>query len=303
MKESRPGSGAGAFSWSLSAEVYIVHSMASPSWIELVGRNFAAGVLYLSGRLSVTLDGSAEHFSFWHGPREQWWIESGDDVVYVSASGESPIARVDGRMQYVHGRVKLGAAARSPLDLLGPNTLLASKSQSLEVRREPTPVTVEGRRAWSTELGSEAAAPTVAVVDDATGVLCRYEAARLSLAVSELVEHKSLPADRFAWTGPIAEDDSREGSSPAARASRRLHQRETTAAKVAALDQPFDVLRTILEADNAVHARAALRELLHVNESGADAVESMPLRFFNPEYATNLRGQLRALHDAVEPQD
>ncbi|MCK8616718.1 hypothetical protein [Gordonia sp. C13] len=60
---------------------------------------------------------------------------------------------------------------------------------------------------------------------------------------------------------------------------------------MAALDQPFDVLRTILEAGDAVHARAALRQLLQVSEFGADTVESMPLRFFNQEYADKIRAQ------------
>lgn len=264
--------------------------MANPSWIELVGRNFAAGILYLSGRLSVTLDGTVEHFGFWHGPRGQWRIDSGDDVVYVSASQQPPIVRVDGRMQYVYRTVKLGASGHSPLDLFGLDTLLASSSQSLEVRSAPTSVVIEDRRAWSTQLTSgSATSAIVAVIDDATGVLCRYDTARLSLAVSELVEHESLPAQRFAWTGPVAEDP-RDDNSPAAKAERRLRQQETNAARVAALDQPFDVLRTILEADDAVHARAALRELLHVNEFGADAVEGMPLRLFNPEYAHKLRG-------------
>ena len=265
--------------------------MGNPSWIELVGRNFAAGTLHLSGRLSVTLDGAVEHFRFWHGPRGQWRIESGDDVVYVSASGQSPIVRVDGRMQHVYRPVKLGAAGRSPLDLFGLNTLLAGKSQSLEVRRPPTSVVIGERQAWSTQLisGSPTSA-VVAVIDDATGVLCRYEAGRISLAVSELVEHDSLPVERFTWTGPIAAD-AREDNSPAAQAARRLRQHETTAARVAALDRPFDVLRTIRETRDAVHARAALRELLQVSEFGADAVESMPLRFFNPEYANKLRGQ------------
>lgn len=268
----------------------------------MVGRNSAAGSLYLSGRLSVTLDGSVEQFRFWHGPRGQWRIESGDEVVYVSTSGQSPIVRVDGRMQHVYRPVKLGAAARSPLDLFGLNTLLAGMSESLEVRSEPALVVIEGRRAWSTDLGSEATTTAVvAAIDDTTGVLSRYEAGRLSLAVSELAEHKSLPAELFAWTGPVAEDDPREDRSPAAKAARRLREQEATSAKVAALDQPFDVLRTILEAGDAVRARAALRELLHVSELGADAIESMPLRFFNPEYATKLRGQLSVLSDTEKP--
>lgn len=266
-------------------------SMPNPSWIELVGRNFAAGTLYLSGRLSVILDGAQEHFRFWHGPGGQWRIESGDDVVYVSARGQSPIVRVDGHMQRVHQPVKLGAAAHSPLDLFGVHTLLVSRSQSLEVRSKPVSVMIEGRPGWLTELGSEGAPSTIiAVIDDATGVLCRYEAARIVLVVSELAEHETLPAGRFAWTGPVAEDP-REDNSPAAKAARRLRQQETTAARVAALDQPFEVLRTILQAGDAVQARAALRELLHVSEFGADAVESMPLRLFNPEYANKIRTQ------------
>ncbi|WP_435084716.1 hypothetical protein [Gordonia hongkongensis] len=266
--------------------------MPNPSWIELVGRNFAAGTLYLSGRLSVTLDGAEEHFRFWHGPGGQWRIESGDDVVYVRASGQAPIVRVGGHMQRVYRPVKLGAAARSPLDLFGVHTLLANRSQSLEVRSEPVSVMVEGRAGWLTELGSEGATSAIsAVIDDATGVLCRYEAARIVLVVSELAEHESLPAGRFAWTGPVAAEDPGGDNSPAAKAARRLRQHETTAARVAALDQPFEVLHTILQAGDGVQARAALRELLHVSEFGADAVESMPLRLFNPEYANKIRTQ------------
>ncbi|ROZ88066.1 hypothetical protein [Gordonia sp. OPL2] len=266
--------------------------MVNPSWIELVGRNYAAQMLYLSGQLTVSVDGHVEHYRFWHGPADQWRIDSDGDAVYVSAAGEAPVVRVDGRMQRSQGRVRVGRAAVSPLELFGPDTLLNRVMRTLQIRREPTPVDAGGRRSWSTLLGfGDSREETAVDIDDATGVLVGLRSATLALSVSELVEHDTVPANRFVWDGEVAPAP-RTDRSDAGHADRQRRHRETVAATVAALDRPHEVLDVLLGAPDPQQARTALCALLEISEIGADAVEAMALRYFIPEFAGKLRGQL-----------
>lgn len=58
---------------------------------------------------------------------EGWEPQPGLTSRAVVTARRAPIVRVGGHRQRVYRPVKLGAAARSPLDLFGVHTLLANR--------------------------------------------------------------------------------------------------------------------------------------------------------------------------------
>lgn len=102
-----------------------------------------------SMRLTGQADGRIPDgvFRFWHGPGGRWRIERGGQVVYLSSVGSETFVRIDNEMQRHRGgfgSAHLGSAL-SPLDLLGPESVLRRMSVHVEVS-EPLLGVVGGER-------------------------------------------------------------------------------------------------------------------------------------------------------------
>jgi hypothetical protein len=247
-------------------------------------------------------------FDFWHGPDDRWRIEHGGDVVYLSAPGSEPLLRIDDQMRRLGGDIRvvhLGSAF-SPLDLLGPDSLLRRMSTGMRVSEAPHRIEIGGRTAWSTTLASRDDKPVGIAFDDATGIIVRVSGSdqMLLLEVTDVVEHTDIPADRFVWEGPVVEapprarDSRRSPSDPRTQHAQRV---EILTAIVAALDQPHEVLRAIEASVGDDAAKNAITELLGVSEIGADAVVSMQLRRFTPDVSRKIRNELIEMHDNPPP--
>ena len=197
--------------------------MEVPTWVELAGRNAAAAMSWVSGTVTVATDaeGTQLTFRFWHGPQGRWRIELDDEPVYVSAPGEAPLVRVDGRMRRQNGDfgvAQLGAPM-SPLDLLGEDSALRNMSVGMQVTSGPMVADVDGRKAWTTTLASRGGETGEITIDDRTGVVVEIgiPGKPRGIRVTALTEHQHLPEDLFRWSGQVEERDPRRGSERAVR--------------------------------------------------------------------------------------
>ena len=277
--------------------------MTAPSWAELVGRNIAAEAIYVSGEMRMTgntgdhdLD---ERFRFWHGPNGRWRIESGDEVVYISSAGGDAIVRVEGQMQRQRGdfgTVHLGRAF-SPLDLLGPDSMLRRLSARMEASAAQ-PATIGGRVAWSITLTSPSDDRALLTFDSVTGVLVQFAGPRQSslLEVFDFTDHAQLGAELFSWNGPVVDAPMAARRRPSGDPRKQREQLlEVLAAQIAALERPHDVLRAIAAADSGQAARDSVIQLLGVSPIGAEAVTTMQLMGFRSDVARQLRAELARL--------
>ncbi|GBF17797.1 hypothetical protein Br6_05204 [Rhodococcus sp. Br-6] len=102
--------------------------------------------------------------------------------------------------------VDLGAL--SPMDIVGPDTLLHNLSHRLVPTVAAAAIVIDGRRGWELTLvpdTGEQGRLTV-VIDDATGLLMRFDSTEyeLTAALTDVEVHDTLPASTFTWDGPIA---------------------------------------------------------------------------------------------------
>ncbi|WP_315771847.1 hypothetical protein [Rhodococcoides kroppenstedtii] len=188
--------------------------MKTPTWEDLEARNAAATRFELSGSLYVAghVDTGPvdDHFLFWFGRGNRWWVERNGSAVYASASstGAAPVARINGHM--VHQRtdsvIRLGKLF-TPSDLFGPRSLLTRRTKSQHSASTPEPTSYQGRQGWSVTLTSSTGPTTVLTIDDRTGLITTLNSVdhEQSLRLDDLVEHHDLPDSRFEWHGSTIE--------------------------------------------------------------------------------------------------
>jgi len=263
--------------------------MRTPSWVELAGRNAAAESLYVTGTLEV---GQAPpekvRVDFHHAPGGKWRIEHDGQPVYVSA-GTTAVVRVDDQMQQLDGDIQLPILGTqfSPLDLLGPGSLLNSMSDGMVADGAASRIEVGGRDTWSIRLLTPNGEAIIVAFDDATGLLVHVANAdgAVLLHVDSLAELNSLPDSIFVWDGPVHQARSPRRRRP----SVEDNEDERIAfmrAVVAAQARPHDVLSAIAAADSENSARAALVDLLGVTDVGAEAIMATPIGQFRGDHTT-----------------
>jgi hypothetical protein len=273
--------------------------MKTPSWVELAGRNSAAESVYVTGQLTVRQSpGEQVLFDFQHAPGGKWRVENDGRAVYL-ATGRTSVVRVGDHMQQLGGDIQLPilGARFSPLDLLGPGSLLHNMSAEM-VPDVTSPVDIGGRPAWSVRLVKAGSGAVVLVFDDATGLLVRAgnDRGELLLEVENLAEPDVLPDALFVWDGPIR-------PAPSSRDRRRSAENDDTErlesmrAVVAAQARPQEVLAAVAAADGETAARLALVELLNVTEFGADAIMSTPIGQFRGGHTVANRRTLEVMEE------
>jgi hypothetical protein len=274
--------------------------MPSPSWIELVGRNAAAESVRLAGTLVVTeVPDEAVRYDFHHAPGGRWRIARDGQTIYV-AGPEETVIRIDGDMRPMDGdiRVPILGTNFTPLDLLGPDSLLRSMSQAVAPVGDALGVEVAGRPAWSVPLAAPGQGTIHVVFDDATGVVSRV-ANDDGQALLDL-EHLDVPASSdesvFRWDGPVGEPLGRRGR-PSRDAPDLDEDIRFLQAILAAHDHVEEVMAAITSADSESGARVALAELLDVSDDIADAVAAAPLSAFRADMAEGNRRTLRTLQE------
>lgn len=275
--------------------------MRAPSWVELAGRNAAAESVYVTGTLIVSEKTSDRiHFDFHHAPGGKWRVEHDGQPVYLAVGPTSGI-RVGDHMQQLDGDFQLPIlnAEFNPRDLLGPESLLRRMSAEITADEVARPMEMGGRTSWSIRLLTPQGEAIVMAFDDATGVLVKVEDAggHVLLQVDDLTEPKVLPDSLFLWEGPIRK-------APAPRDPRRRSDEQDEderiafmRAVVAAQARPEEVLAAIAAADSENAARAALIQLLDVDEFGADAIMTTPVGQFRGDHAAANRRTLDVLED------
>ncbi|MBT2272197.1 hypothetical protein [Rhodococcus qingshengii] len=275
----------------------------SPSWVELVGRNAAAEAVSVSGLMRMTGEAGGQtadgDFGFWHGTGGLWRIERGGEVVYISRAGREMFVRIDDEMQRHRGSFGVAhlGSAFSPLDLLGPDSVLRRMSVKIDVS-DPLLGVVGGRAVWSTVVTQTSGVAFDVAFDARTGVLVRMAGPKDSggFEVVHLTEHGQLGAELFRWDGPSMDAPMsarrRPSEDPGQRAEVRM---EELTALVAALDRSQDVLAVIVAAEGGRAAREAIVDLLGVSAVGAEAVASMALMGFRSDVARRVRAELAAL--------
>ena len=273
--------------------------MKTPSWVELAGRNAAAESVHVTGTLTVRESPDEEIvFDFQHGPGGRWRVESAGRPIYL-ANGQTTVVRVDDHMQQLDGDIRMAllGAQFSPLELLGPDSLLHKMSAGLAADT-PSLADFGGRPAWSVRLTGSSGGAVVLAFDDSTGVLVRVanDRGEVLLVVDNLAEPEFLPDTLFVWDGPI-----RPAPSPH---DRRRHtadddteRLEYIRAIVAAQTRPHEVLTAVAAADGEAAARAALIRLLGVTELGADAIMTTPIGLFRSDHTIANRRTLRTLEE------
>lgn len=271
--------------------------MRTPSWVELAGRNAAAEAVTVAGILTVDEPSSrSARFDFLHAPAGKWRIEHEDQPVYLT-NGRHSFTRIDGEMQRLDGDFHLPILGThvSPLDLLGPGSLLHRMSAKVSVEGPARHTDLGGRAAWSITLGSGGHDITM-TFDDATGILVRLEDADgvTRLQVSDLNELSSLSESLFVWDGPVREAPRRRGRAQSTEddEDRRI---EFMRSRVAAQTRPQDVLTAITTADSETEARAALMHLLDVTEVAAESILATPIGQFRHDHTVSDRHTLEAM--------
>ncbi|WP_461665071.1 hypothetical protein [Gordonia sputi] len=272
--------------------------MRTPSWVELAGRNAAAESVNVVGMMAVDepLSGSVR-FDFRHAQGGRWRIEHEGQPIYLS-SGSSSVVRVDGEMQRLDGdfRLPIMGAQFSPLDLLGPSSLLHRMSTTVSVEGAAHHVEVGGRAAWSITLLGSGGHDIIMTFDDATGVLVRLEDAAgvTRLQVSDLNELGSFSESLFVWDGRV--HAARPGRGRTRSTEDDEDQRiEFMRSRVAAQTRAQDVLSVITAADSEAEARAALMQLLDVTEFGAESIIATPIGQFRGDFTASDRHTLEAM--------
>lgn len=272
--------------------------MRTPSWVELAGRNAAAEAVNVAGILIVDEPYSGSvRFDFRHAPGGKWRIEHEGQPVYL-ANGRHSFTRIDGEMQRFDGDFQLPTlgAHFSPLDLLGPSSLLHRMNTKVSVEGAAQHVDGGGRAAWSIKLLGSAGHDITMTFDDATGVLVRLEdaAGATRLQVSDLNEPGSFSESLFVWDGPVRA--ARPGRERARSTEDDEDQRiEFMRSRVAAQTRAQDVLSVITAADSEAEARAALMQLLDVTEFGAESIMATPIGQFRGDFTASDRHTLEAM--------
>ncbi|WP_044506799.1 hypothetical protein [Gordonia sp. KTR9] len=273
--------------------------MRKPSWVELAGRNAAAESVYVAGTLTVRESPGGEIvFDFQHAPGGRWRVERAGRPIYL-ANGRSSVVRVDDHMQQLDGDIRMAllGARFSPLDLLGPDSLLHRMSAGLAADAT-SPEDIGGRPGWSVRLVGAGAGAVVLVFDDSTGLLVRVANDRgdVLLQVDNLAEPETLPDALFVWDGPI-----RPAPSPRDRrrntADDDTERLEYMRAVVAAQARPHEVLAAVTAADGEASARAAVIRLLGVTEFGADAIMATPIGRFRGDHTAADRRTFEVLEE------
>lgn len=284
--------------------------MRTPSWVELVGRNVAAGAMSMSGSLRVFGSNRQdnpidERFEFWHGGGGQWRIERDGKVVYIAADEETSLVLVEGEMRRQHaGRIRLEwlGSMFSPLDLLGERSLLNKMSSGMRVVQETKTVETGGRSAWSTTLASPKTDDRVELAfDDVTGLLVylRSPQGGVLLDVTDLAVHDQIDSERFTWDGPVVDVAKND---PRVQAAERI---EILAALVTAFERPNDLLEAISDTSDREQASTAVMELFGITEIGAHAVLSLQIRRFSVTEMRRIERELAELRGLAfdTPQD
>ncbi|MGZ8177993.1 hypothetical protein ACXVUM_08665 [Williamsia sp. SKLECPSW1] len=145
-------------------------------------------------------------FDFHHAPGGKWRVEIDTEPVYLS-SATTTLVKVDGQMRQLDSDIRLPllGARFSPLDLLGPDSLLGHLSAGLTAAGPAEQTEVAGRPAWSVRLHTSDEQSIFLGFDDATGILMRVTNADgyALLDVEKLSQPDSLPDSLFEWDGPI----------------------------------------------------------------------------------------------------
>ena len=273
-----------------------------------MGRQSAAGASFLSASLRFTVADDAapidDRFRFWHGPQNRWRIESSDEVVYVRGPDATVLRGGDGQMRRQVADIVLPLLGQvTPLDLLGPESMLMKMSQDAYIGSASS-VLVDGRQGWSVRIGTSDSDAMTVVLDDETGMTSRMESAgQIAVAaVSDISVHDELPDSVFTWDGPLADTDD-----PSHRrdrdADRHRERVDILTAIDRALDRRTEVFEVVTRSAEPADAVAAVRHLLDVERMGAEAVLAMQLRRFSASERAKITAELDELHRDPPPVD
>ncbi|MGO4205626.1 hypothetical protein AB4Z09_28615 [Rhodococcus sp. TAF43] len=274
----------------------------APSWIELMGRHAASSSLFISAvlRYESRPDDSdtaqAGEFTLRYGPGERWRIDRAGHTVYVR-NPRTTFLREGEEMRRLPGSFHLlDLGPVSPLDIVGPDTLLHNLSRRLVPTRTATSVVIDGRRGWELTLVPDTGDPgrLTVVIDDATGLLMRLDSTENELAttLTDVEVHDTLPASTFTWDGLIAAVP----PDPADPLTTLGQRREVISAVASALEHREQVFHALADSADTDAARAELMNLLDVTTTGADAILAIQLRRLSRQERTRI---LRERDDLV----
>lgn len=238
---------------------------------------FVSAVLHYDSRPDDSDTAQAGEFTFRYGPGERWRIDRAGRTLYVS-NPQSTFLRDGEQMRHLPGSFHLlDLGPVSPLDIVGPDTLLHNLSRRLVPTAAATPIVIDGRRGWELTLvpdTGEQGRLTV-VIDDGTGLLMRFDSTERELmaTLTDVEVHETLPASTFTWAGPIAVPP--EPADPLTAIGQR---REIISAVAAALEHREQVFHAMADSADTDAARAELMNLLDVTATGADAILAIQLR-------------------------
>ncbi|GGC56058.1 hypothetical protein IEU95_08390 [Hoyosella rhizosphaerae] len=278
--------------------------MRTPSWVELAGRNMAAGALAMSGSLQVhrehpqtqTID---ERFDFWHGGGGLWRIESDGQVLYIAAGDGASLVFIDGEMRRrstVNSVVAQMGSVFNPFLLLGEQSVLSKISESLRVAGAIEPVELDGRSAWRVPFVSPQGDIQVELVfDEETGLLVRlhHPMGGVLIKVTALSVHDEIPRERFIWDGPVG-DTALNLRGPRAATAERMAQ---LVALVEASKRPIEVLQAVSRAADHGEAISAVMKLLDTSETGAEVVLNAQIRRFSGREIQRMQHELAEVRD------
>ena len=271
----------------------------TPSWVELVGRNAAAESVHLSGTLVVTeTPDETVRYDFHHAPGGRWRIDNDGQVIYVAGPART-VARVDDEMRELSDRIRIVMLGTqfTPLDLLGPDSMLGKMSIDVRPIGDAQPVEVAGRSAWSVPLAAPGQGTIHVAIDDSTGVVARVSDDDRTLLQLERL-NDSTPSDDslFEWDGPVGEPVTGRRTPP--QDTPDLDEQIAFArAMVTAQELADDVMEAIRTAGSEAAARAALVELLDVSDDIADAVAAARISLFRADLAAQTRRTLQTLEE------
>ncbi|WFR71029.1 hypothetical protein P9209_16775 [Prescottella defluvii] len=253
-----------------------------PSWIELMGRHaassssFVSAVLRYEARSDDSDTAERGEFGFRYGPGHRWRIDRAGRTVFVS-SPQAALLRKGDTMERLPGSfhlVDLGPI--SPMDVVGPDTLLHSLSRRTAPTGPATAVGVEARPAWELSLlsGAGEEGHVTVVIDDETGLLVRVDSTETNLtaALADLQVHDTLAESTFAWDGPIT-DIPPDLTDPLTVLEQR---REIIRAIATALEHRELVVSVVASSTDTEEAHNELMGRLDVTNTGADAILRYP---------------------------
>lgn len=239
---------------------------------------FVSASLHYESRPDDSDTAEAGEFTFRYGPGERWRIDRAGRTVYVR-NPHATLLREGEAMRRLPGAfhlVDLGPV--SPMDIVGPDTLLHNLSRRLVPTAAATAIVSDGRRGWELTLvpdTGEQGRLTVAI-DDATGLLMRFDSTehKLTAALTDVEVHETLPASTFTWDGPIAPVPP-DPTDPLTAVRQR---REIISAVATALEHREQVFHALADSADTDAARTELMNLLDVTATGADAILAIQLR-------------------------